>query len=355
MVAAKARPQHPDGLVHQQPDVRPAIRLPGLPGPLQPAFALVELTRPDQRGGHRDERGRDHPFVGQAVPLGQLDRLAAAPLGDGERVDPRREAQLRQAPDLEVGPADLPGQRGALPQVAFGVGQTGRRPRLGRPQVQQRQRPQVAAQRDVLVGLPAERRGQEGDLLKDAAQVTAAPGQRHPHGRDRQLQATPAIRRRRLGVRLRHRQVGGRVVEPPEDMVAHGAHQGQLGVILPGRERPHQGSDGLGAPVEHQAEGLVGEQPSRFRPVAGRLGMPDGIGRLAVRGEPPRRPAGAGPGPPLAASGGLPAAGSPPAGGGSGTRSARGRATPRTRSRPPGRAGSAPSRGGRSAGPPARR
>jgi hypothetical protein len=56
------------------------------------------------------------------VPLGEGDRLAAAPLGRGERVEDQRcEPEPRQAGDLEVGAADLTGQDGALPEVAFGV------------------------------------------------------------------------------------------------------------------------------------------------------------------------------------------------------------------------------------------
>ncbi len=130
------------------------------------SLALVELTRPDHRAGERDQRGCDHGLGAPAVPLGECDRLAAAPLGRGERANPRRETELRQAADLEVGPADLPGQGSALPQVTFGVRQR-QRPRLGGAQVHQRHRPQVAAQRDVLVGLPGDRRVEESGLFDE--------------------------------------------------------------------------------------------------------------------------------------------------------------------------------------------
>ena len=123
VVAAAAGVQHPGRLVQQQPDVRPGVCLQGLFGALQPSLALVELTRPDHRAGERDQRGRDHRFRAPAVSLGERDRLAAAPLGRGERADLRCEPELRQAADFEVGPADLPGQGGALPEVAFGVRQ----------------------------------------------------------------------------------------------------------------------------------------------------------------------------------------------------------------------------------------
>jgi hypothetical protein len=54
------------------------------------------------------------------VPVGQRDRLVAALPGGGERADPRREPELGQAADLQVGPADLSGQGNALLEVALG-------------------------------------------------------------------------------------------------------------------------------------------------------------------------------------------------------------------------------------------
>jgi hypothetical protein len=153
VVAAAAGIKPPGRQVQQLSDVRPGVCLQGLPGSLQPSLALVELTCPDHRAGQRDQRGRDHRLRAPAVPLGERDRLAAAPLGGGERAHPRRETELRQAADFQVGPADLPGQDGALPEVAFGAWQP-ERPRLGGPQVHQRHRPQIAAQRDVLIGRP---------------------------------------------------------------------------------------------------------------------------------------------------------------------------------------------------------
>ena len=46
----------------------------------------------------------------------------AVALGSDERAGFRREPELREAPDFEVGPTDLPGQDDALLEVAFGVG-----------------------------------------------------------------------------------------------------------------------------------------------------------------------------------------------------------------------------------------
>ncbi len=196
-------------------------------------------------------------------------------------------AQCNSAADLQVGPADPAGQGGALPQVAFGVLKP-QRPRLDGPQVQQRHRAQVAAQRDVVVGRPGDRRGEEAGLLDDAGQVAAAPGQPQPQRRDRHPEAAPATWWRRLGVRLGDRQVGGRLVQVPVEQVIRGVHQGQLRVIRGGalREGPQQRLDGLRLPVEGQAERMVGQQPGRVGPVARRLGVPDAVGNLAVLGEP---------------------------------------------------------------------
>ena len=74
----------------------------------------------------------------------------------------------RQA-DFEVRPADSPGQGGALPQVTFSVGQP-QRPRLDDSQIHQRHRAQVAAERDVLVGLAGYRGGKEFGLFDERRQ-----------------------------------------------------------------------------------------------------------------------------------------------------------------------------------------
>ena len=46
--------------------------------------------------------------------------------------------------------------------------------------------------------------------------------------------------------------------------------------------RSQQRPDGLRLPVHGQAERMVGEQPGRAGPVARRLGVPDGVGNVAV-------------------------------------------------------------------------
>src|SRR5258706_11394623 len=118
MMAAAPGVQYPSRLVRQERDVRPGVCLQGPSGAPQPPLALVELTRPDQRGGEHYQRGCDHRFRTPAVLVGEGDRLAAAPLGRGERVEDQRcEPQLREAAGLQVRAADLPGQDGALQEV----------------------------------------------------------------------------------------------------------------------------------------------------------------------------------------------------------------------------------------------
>src|SRR6266508_4612473 len=120
-VVAAAGLEHPGRQVQQLPDARPGVCLQGLCGALQPSLAFVEVTRPDRRGGERYQRGRNHRLCAPAVPLGERYRLVAVLPGGGDRADLRRETQLRQAADLQVGPADPAGQGGALLEVAFSV------------------------------------------------------------------------------------------------------------------------------------------------------------------------------------------------------------------------------------------
>jgi hypothetical protein len=73
------------------------------------------------------------------VSLGERNRLVAPPLGDGERPQLRCETELREAADFKVRPTDLPGEIGALLEVAFTVFKP-QGPRLDDPQVHQSHR-----------------------------------------------------------------------------------------------------------------------------------------------------------------------------------------------------------------------
>ena len=133
-VRRAASVEHPGHQVQQLPDARPGVCFQGPRGALQPSLALVQLTRPDHHPGEGDQRGRDDRRRTPSIPVGERDRLAAAAPGRGERADPRREPELRETADFEVGPADLPGQDGALAEVAFTVFDP-QGPRLNDPQV----------------------------------------------------------------------------------------------------------------------------------------------------------------------------------------------------------------------------
>jgi len=147
------------------------------------------------------QRGRDHRFGSPAVPLGEGDRLVAMPPGSLERMGLRHGSELREAADFEVGSADLPGQDGALLQVAFSI-LLRQGPRLDSPQIHQRRCSQVAAECDVLVGLPGNRGGEESGLFDNVGEVSAPPRQPQLHRCGCHAEAALAIRGRRLGVRL---------------------------------------------------------------------------------------------------------------------------------------------------------
>ena len=91
-------------------------------GALQPTLPLVELTGPDHGAGERDDRRRDHRFGAPTVVLGESPGLLAARTNGGERAEFGRETELGKAADFEVGAAEPAGERGALGQVAFTVG-----------------------------------------------------------------------------------------------------------------------------------------------------------------------------------------------------------------------------------------
>src|SRR6266540_6408748 len=196
----------------KQRNIGPGVCLQGPFGALQPSLAFVELTRQHHRAGQRYQRGRNYPVRAPAMSLRERDRLVAAPPGRCERVDLRGERELREAADFDVRPADLPGEDGAFVEVAFGVGKS-YGPCLDDPQIHQRHCSQVAAERDVFVGLPGYRPVEELGLFGDADKVAAPPRQRQLHRRDRYPEAAPAIWRRRLDIRLSDGEAGDRPVQ----------------------------------------------------------------------------------------------------------------------------------------------
>ena len=271
-------------------------RMPGSPSgpgglPARPSHCSPSSNSPVQieRPGERHQRGCDHRLGVPAVPGGQRDRLIAAPPGHGEGVADRREAEVGEAGHLEIRPADVAGEGGALQQVAFAVGQP-QRPRLGDAEIQQRDAPAGRCR--------ARCRHRTGRSTGEARAWPARTRRRSARaaGPDSSSSDAMAIRSRcwRSGVRRRGvrpgRRPGGR---PPRSRrscarsaIACTRASSGKSVAGPGREGPQQRRHRPRLAVEGQAERVVGEQPGRLGPVTGRLQVPDGVGGLACSGEP---------------------------------------------------------------------
>jgi hypothetical protein len=67
------------------------------------------------------EPGREYRPIGQAIAFGQGHRLTPPFVRARERDKLRREDLVSAARDLEIGAADLLGERGALGEVPLGI------------------------------------------------------------------------------------------------------------------------------------------------------------------------------------------------------------------------------------------
>ena len=151
-------------------------------------------------------------------------------LGDGYRLftpSPRRcegldlrgEGELGQAGHFEVRASDPAGKISALLQVPLTV-LVAQRPRFDGSEVHEGHRAQVAVERDVLVRLPAYRRGQKLDLIDDTRKVATLPRQRQSQRCGRHFQAVPAVHRSCGDQGFGHCQVGGSLVEASPGKIA---------------------------------------------------------------------------------------------------------------------------------------
>src|SRR6202012_2013162 len=109
------------------------------------------------RASHRSQRSASEYSPAQ---IREPARFSSAGAMTGSAPQPRRregldlrcEGELSQAGDLEVGASDPPRKGGALAQVPLAV-LVPQRPRFNGSEVHERDRAQVAIERDVLVGL----------------------------------------------------------------------------------------------------------------------------------------------------------------------------------------------------------
>ena len=116
--------------------------------------------------------------------------------------------------DLEVGPADRLGERGALGKVPLGIVESPR-PRLDDPEIHQRDSPQLTAHRDLLARFVCDRSVEQVHLLDHLGELTATACQRQPQRRDGHREAPAAGRRGALDVGLGQRQLSSRFLQPP--------------------------------------------------------------------------------------------------------------------------------------------
>ena len=132
--------------------------------------------------------------------------------------------------DLEIGPPDRPSKRGAFGKVPLGIVESPR-PRLDDPEVQQRDRPQVAPQCDRSARLVRDRSVEQVHLLDHLRELAAPPCQRQPQSCDAHREASTASRRSALEVGLRQGQLSGRFREAPVVQLIRRVSERQVGMI----------------------------------------------------------------------------------------------------------------------------
>src|SRR5256886_17165744 len=102
-----------------------------------------------------------------------------------------RKRLIRAARDLYVGSADRPGERRSLGEVALGVLEPPR-PCLDDPEIHQRDCPQLTAHPDLFARFVSDRSLQKVHLLHGFRELSAAPCECQPTGRDRYRKAPAA-------------------------------------------------------------------------------------------------------------------------------------------------------------------
>ena len=260
-----------------------------LPGAAQPALPLVELARPDRPEGKRPQRGREYRPIAQAIALGQGHRLTPPFARGRERDKPCRENLVSATRDLQVRPADRLGERSSLREVPLGIVESPG-PRLGDPEIQQRDSPQLTTHRGRFVRFVGDRGIEKVHLLDHFRELTAAPRQRQPQGSDGHRQTAAASRWRALDVGLGQRQLSDRFLQPALVQFVCRVSQRQVGMIggCTLRKRPEHRADRSRLPIEHPPERVVSDQPGSLRPVASRDRVAHSLDDVPVISEPPR-------------------------------------------------------------------
>src|SRR3954447_15567857 len=131
-----------------------------------------------------------------------------------------------QAADLDVWPADLPGQAGALLEVALRLAKSD--PPLNGAEVQERHSSQLAGEGEILFGLTCDRGLEEANLFRHPRKVTTPPRHRHVQQRDSHPQTTLTLGLGCLHVVFGDCKQGARLVETSPDHGAPGPDQSQL-------------------------------------------------------------------------------------------------------------------------------
>ena len=132
--------------------------------------------------------------------------------------------------DLQVGSADRLGERRSLGKVPLGVVEPPA-PGLDDPEVHQRDSTQLGTPRGRFVRLVCDRSVEQVHLLDYFRELTAAPCQRQPQGRDGHREAPTASRRSALDMRFGQRELSGSFLQLPLRQLNCRMRQSQLRMI----------------------------------------------------------------------------------------------------------------------------
>jgi hypothetical protein len=172
----------------------------GPDGAFGPAEGPLRFLEPSL-GDHRHAKGQigdaNDRLIGPAVLVSQLNRLQAALCPQREGPPAHQLRPVRKAGDLHKGPADLVREGDALREVPVRLVQA-RCPDLDDAEVDQRQRPQVPAQLELICS-PGHCGGQQPlRLLRHGREIPALTCPAHPHPGEKRPRVAAPVRGNRL-------------------------------------------------------------------------------------------------------------------------------------------------------------